>query len=234
MRRCGPLACLLTWTALCGAADKVQPLATLQDKTVDESSGLALGIVNPNTFWTHNDSGDGPMLYAFDRKGRNRGRLELVGAKARDWEDMASYELGKRGFLLAADIGDNYGMWPHYTLYITQEPVLGAEARTHKRKPDIKVEFVYEDGPHNCESITVDTRAGRILLLTKRIDGKPCKLYSMPLPIRTPDKRQTAKALATLRVPTTTAMDLSPDGRRLVVLGYGTKATEWVLSLIHI
>jgi hypothetical protein len=40
----------------------------LKNKTVVESSGIACGRVNPGVFWTHNDSGDKPRLYAFNAK----------------------------------------------------------------------------------------------------------------------------------------------------------------------
>ena len=37
----------------------------------NESSGLARDGAS-NSFWTHNDSGDGPFIFAFDRQRKNR------------------------------------------------------------------------------------------------------------------------------------------------------------------
>src|SRR5437764_643295 len=48
-------------------------LARLESREVTESSGIVASRRNPGLFWTHNDSGDGPFVYAFDRAGRARG-----------------------------------------------------------------------------------------------------------------------------------------------------------------
>ena len=64
-------------------------LASLADPQIVESSGLGASWRNPGLYWTHNDSGGGPFVYAFDRSGAARGAWRVRGAKARDWEDMA-------------------------------------------------------------------------------------------------------------------------------------------------
>ena len=73
-----------------------------------------------------------------------------------------------------------------------------------------------EDGPHNCESLAVDTERNEILLLTKT---KPqhCGLYVLPLSLHERSHVRTAKRIASPFLPFTTGMDLSPDGRHLVV-----------------
>ncbi len=58
------------------------------DRDMRESSGLALSRMTEGVFWTHNDSGDGPIIYAFDRTGEVLRDIEVEGAKAVDWEDM--------------------------------------------------------------------------------------------------------------------------------------------------
>ena len=65
-------------------------IATLEDRSIRESSGVVASRKNPGLFWTHNDSGDGPFVYAFDRAGRGRGTFRVEGAKALDWEDIAA------------------------------------------------------------------------------------------------------------------------------------------------
>ena len=64
-------------------------IATLKDKSISESSGLAASRLTPGAYWTHNDSGDGPLVYAFDTRGDSLGVFRVAGAQARDWEDMA-------------------------------------------------------------------------------------------------------------------------------------------------
>src|SRR3954465_2999932 len=63
--------------------------ATFQSPRLIESSGVAVSHAHPGVLWTHNDSGDGPYLYATDLQGTGRGALLVPGAQAIDWEDMA-------------------------------------------------------------------------------------------------------------------------------------------------
>src|SRR5678815_6027173 len=59
-------------------------LANLGNPAVKESSGIAASHFNTNILWTHNDSGGGPFVYAFDRQGKHRGVWRVTGAQAVD------------------------------------------------------------------------------------------------------------------------------------------------------
>src|SRR2546422_11455931 len=61
---------------------------TFQSPRLIESSGVAVSHAYPGVLWTHNDSGDGPYLYATDLRGTDRGALLVPGAQAIDWEDI--------------------------------------------------------------------------------------------------------------------------------------------------
>jgi len=74
---------------------------------IDEASGLAVSRETPGVLWTHNDSGDGPVLYAFDKTGAHRGAVMLDGVWAIDWEDLAGAVLDDQPTLVVGDIGDN-------------------------------------------------------------------------------------------------------------------------------
>src|SRR4051794_13240359 len=63
--------------------------ATFHSPRLVESSGVAVSRAHPNILWTHNDSGDGPFLYATDLHGTDRGAMVVPGANAIDWEDIA-------------------------------------------------------------------------------------------------------------------------------------------------
>src|SRR5919199_923491 len=64
---------------------KSQKLATLQDRTIAEASALVASWRTPDLYWTLNDSGNTPHLYAFDVTGRSVAK-ELVGdARNVDW-----------------------------------------------------------------------------------------------------------------------------------------------------
>jgi len=202
------------------AYGKARCLCHLASKRIRESSGLAASHRTPGVFWTHNDSGDGPRLYAFNAAGRHLATVTLRGVHARDWEDMASFKLGGKCFLLVADAGDNARRRTSCRLYVLREPKVpaGATPAALAAEPAIAIDFKYADGPHDCESVAVDTRKRRIYLASKT---GIATVYELPLPTKTPDKSLVAKAVAAAPVPFAVAMDISPDGSRAVILTYG-------------
>ena len=52
-------------------------------------AGIALSRANPGVILVHEDSGQSPAIYILDFKGVMRGKLNLVGARNGDWEDMS-------------------------------------------------------------------------------------------------------------------------------------------------
>src|SRR3954452_118827 len=75
----------------------------LESAGLDESSGIVASRAHPGIFWTHNDSGNPPELFAITREGKEV-RTYKVDAKNIDWEDIA---LDEKGRLLIADTGNN-------------------------------------------------------------------------------------------------------------------------------
>jgi hypothetical protein len=94
-----------------------------------EASGLAVSRTQPGVLWSHNDSGDAPMLYAIDLKGRLLAKVRLLNAGATDWEDMASGPcpsgVGPRRCLYIADIGNNNQSRDTVTVFVVAEPAIG-------------------------------------------------------------------------------------------------------------
>jgi len=207
---------------------KPRRVGVVADNRINESSGLARSIHKPGAFWTHNDSGDGPRLFLIDHSGKTLVTAPVEGASAVDWEDMASFRRGEQGYLLIGDVGDNAARRKECTLYLIPEPriELGGQSAAPAARPSLVIRFTYEDGPHNCESVAVDPATGTIYLVAKR-GGNECKVYKLPLPADQAEEPVVARAIATLGIPTTTAMDISPDGLRAVVLTYG-HAREYV------
>jgi len=82
------------------------------------------------------------------------------------------------------------------------------------------IHFSYQDDHRNCEALAVDPTGNTILFVTKERATR-CYVYTMPWPKNDPEKVSVAKKIATLEIPSATAMDVSPDGRRAVVLTYG-------------
>ncbi|MBT3278844.1 MAG: hypothetical protein HN909_03585 [Phycisphaerales bacterium] len=198
-------------------------LATLADRSINESSGLAVSWRQPGLLWTHNDSGDGPELFAIDHQGKTRARLWIDGAQARDWEDMCSFQLDQKAWLLIADTGDNDRRRKILTLYLVEEPVVDFTAQTSQRlrtRPTQVIRLRYSDGCHDVESIAFDVSTRTIYLLTKRSLRK-C-LYALTLPVENdPDRTHILSpvgVVADLYSPN--AMDISSDGQLAVICTY--------------
>jgi len=203
-------------------------IGELFNEFIDESSGLAAGRANKNVLWTHNDSGDKPQVFAINHAGADLATVKITGASARDWEDMCSFSIGRKSFLMLADVGDNAVRRRFCTLYVLPEPRLNLAKRGDKLTVPaaMTINFKYEDGAHNCESLAVDASTKTIYLVSK-CRPPACKVYAMALPANSPNKPLVAKAVALLMIPTTTAMDISSDGLRAVVGTYG-HAYEYV------
>jgi len=197
-------------------------LCSLAARDVDESSGVASSRCTKGVFWTHNDSGDDPRIFAFNAEGNDLATFELQGAINQDWEDMASFVVRGVPWLLVADIGDNAELRDQYTLYLLREPRVDPARRKvrDKVRVDEAVDFRYEDGPHDCEAVGVDAASGLIILVTKCALGN-CKVFALGLPKERTREVLVAKAIGALRMPLVTAMDISPDGLRALVLTYG-------------
>ncbi|WP_114409737.1 hypothetical protein [Solimonas fluminis] len=225
------LLCAVGPSAGAGAAEPAfEPLATVSDVELPELSGLAASRRWPGIYWGHNDSGDGPRLFAFNRRGEVIARVEVEGAEAIDWEDIALYERDGRSWLAIADTGDNFGFRDTATVYLLPEPALDAS----RVKPLRRLDFRYPDGPRDAEGLAVDAEGGSILVVEK---GAP-QVGFYRLPLDAGPGVQTAERLATLQLPvpakqplaaplsaprgrvSVTAMDLSRDGLRLAMISY--------------
>lgn len=227
----------LVLLALAGSAAAQEPaevsyakgrkLCDLEDTAIAESSGLDRGLANDGIFWTHNDSGSGPQLYAFDDAGLRRATVNVAGAGSVDWEDMSSFGVGKKRFLLVADVGDNDKARRDYALYVVAEPSLGDRVHTEPLQlpPALTIRFCYPDGPENCEAVAVDPERKVILLATREEKANRSRVYSLPLPQRSPKKPLVAEPVAELPLRKVTAMDVSEDGLHAVVLTYGKAHT---------
>lgn len=198
-------------------------VARVENPALTESSGLAISS-RQGVFWTHNDSGGDPELFAFDATGGMVGTWTVSGANAIDWEEVAGFESAEQRFLLVADTGDNKRLRSELQLYLVEEPDLGSTSRTVSPTRTLRIR--YPDGAHDCEGLAVDPARKEALLVTKdRDDGT--RAYSLTL--ASPQAQiLTAQPVTTLELAPegdmsgrrVTAADLSPDGTRLVLLTY--------------
>ena len=101
-------------------------LADLEDKAIEESSGLIASRTSPGCYWTHNDAGNEAVIYAFDSNGRRRGVWRVTGATSEDWEDISAGPGPKpdTNYLYIGDIGDKSVSRSQITIYRIPEPVI--------------------------------------------------------------------------------------------------------------
>ena len=146
-----------------------------------ESSGIAVSRRQPGVLWTHNDSSDGPHLYATNLQGADLGFFRISGADAVDWEDIAlgpcPTDTPGGECLYIADTGDNRERREGVVIYIMEEPadVPGAGRWREYGGQVRRLVIRYPDGPQDVEAMAVDT-AGNLLLVSKGRSG-PIKLY---------------------------------------------------------
>jgi len=198
--------------------------AELRSRRLRETSGVAVSRQHPGILWTHNDSGDDPVLYATDLQGHNLGEYRIHGARARDWEDIA---LGRcpetdGDCLFIGDIGDNSERRGSVSIYILPEPppppagpIQAVSAR--------RLVVHYADRPRDAEALAVDAQ-GTVLVISKGRSG-PVMLFRISR-----DDAQgsevTVEPSAELGITpanmpnTITAASISPDGTLLVVRSY--------------
>jgi hypothetical protein len=196
-------------------------LAYLQDEAITESSGLAASRRSDNLFWTHNDSGDRPILYATDRQGRALARFTVTGATARDWEDIAAGPGPAGPALYVGDIGDNNRNRHDTVVYRVPEPVVDANRTgvVSQTAPAERFPFRYPDGAHDAETLMVHPRTGQIFVVSK-VEAPPV-VYLFPMPLQ-PGQPVTLERVAPLAgvTPLITGGDVAPDGRRAVLRDY--------------
>lgn len=216
----------LTLTECPTVAAPVQ-VATVDDPSITESSGLIASRTQPGVFWVHNDSGDKARFFALDAAGARLGTFKIKDIDADDWEAMAAGPGPAPGeWLYFGDIGDNPEKRDVITVHRLPEPdaaaagggavfVDGAEA----------IDLVYPDAPHNAETLLVDPQSGDLLIVIK---DDPTRIFHLPAPL-TAGGPHTLAELVPIAFPATVATggDISPLGDFIVVRTYA-QAFLWL------
>jgi hypothetical protein len=206
-------------------------LATLKDPAINESSGLVASRTTPGAYWTHNDSGDGPFIYAIDTRGESLGTFRVTGAHARDWEDIAAGPgpQRNRSYLYIGDIGDNNQARPEVIVYRIPEPQLKSSDKNSTQKhpqttePAEAIRLVYPDGKYDAEALMVHPTSGNIYIMTKVAFANPT-VYEAAAPL-TSGQPITMKRIGEVHVPSIfggaiTGGSISPDGRHVALCDY--------------
>ncbi len=182
--------------------------------TVPESSGLEAST--DGNFWTHPDAGNEAVLYKVNQSGELLETMNVQGAKNNDWEDVAR---GNDGFLYIGDMGNNEN---------TRQDLQILKVDEKSKKVVGTIPFKYADQtefPPSKENQNFDVEGflmhnNAFYLFTKnRGKGDWVKLYKVA---NQPGAQQTVSPIDSVQISTKiTAADISPDGKRIALLGEG-------------
>jgi len=192
---------------------------------VPEGSGIVASRRFAGVYWSHGDSGTGPYLYAFDRRGKRIARFRVTGASNYDWEDIA---LDEENHLWIGDIGDNPPCTrTDFKLYRFPEPdPFAGETATQTA---VKYRFRYPDGGHDSEAFFV-WRGGPYIVEKRTGSSSRARFYKFPEPLDS-SSTVTLELLCEFRNGgrQITGADISEDGRRLTLVADGANR-HWVIA----
>jgi hypothetical protein len=186
----------------------------LDRKQIPESSGVIDSRKFPGVFWTFNDSGNGPAIFAVKRDGTLLRQFTL-NVRNNDWEAISTDD---EGHLFVGDIGNNERGRDRVIVYRLDEP--DPTARPAPGAPAVlRVGAMwllkFPDKPFDAESLFV--YKGRGYVISKLLNGKNAGLYSFDLAPQTEPETLRHECDLPIRSPVTDAA-LTPDGERLAVM----------------
>lgn len=201
---------------------KVENRVELDEADLKESSGLARTRRKQKGFWSHNDSGDGPRLFYFTKKGKCLAELVLDVDRPTDWEDLCSFDVQGVSWLAIGDIGGNAAARERLSIHLLEEPKVDREEKGEKirvrDKELVTLEVTIPGGATNYESLTYDPVGGHLILLEKAFWGG--RWYEIPLSLEPGRHHVQAVESAFVPLPMATGASISEDGHRIAILTY--------------
>ena len=197
------------------------PTGTVTNTELVEASGLAVSHTTPGVLWSHNDSRDGPKLYAFAPDGTDLGVFDVPGGFAFDWEDMGAGpdENGQGHFLYMGDIGDNFNIRPGGIVALHRVEDLDPASMTDRFPRSDPIAFEYPEGTHDAEALFIDPVDPSVYIITKSRD----EAFVFRGSIEVSGERTRLELVATLLLGAeVTGADISSDGSVIAFRGYQT------------
>lgn len=205
------LLCSAEPTTLPSAQPGFEVIGRIDSPAIPESSGLVMSRRHPGVYWTHNDSGNPPQIFAITREGKLIATYRIDAPNV-DWEDIAIDDAGR---LYLADIGNNsHNRW-QVQVYRVAEPDPRGDPSEKSIKPDRIWRITFPGRPFDAESFFILGQDG--FIIEKDLNGSQAGVYRFSL---TSDERPVdLERVATLseRVPVTGA-DTTPDGKWLAIM----------------
>jgi hypothetical protein len=226
---------LLAGNATASHWSRAEYAGVLTDPELSEVSGLAASRVHPGVYWAQNDGGNPERIIAIRPDGTRIASLRVQDVHNTDWEDIDSFDLDGKHYLMLADTGDNGGIRKTLLLHFIEEPAQLKDGAS--LKPAWSIEFRWPDGARDCEATAVDVSNGQVLLISKK--RVPPEVFALPLHPAADAGVLVAQPIALLpgiaqpsiedlkQNPVygryrsqVSGADLSPNGRVLAVLNY--------------
>jgi hypothetical protein len=215
--------------ALC--ASTARPVSvTVQAPEAVEISGIVSSAELEGLLWAHNDSGDTARVIALGTDGAPRSVVDVAGAEATDWEDMAvgPGPLGVTEHLYLGDIGDNAAARPEVLVYRVAEPRAETQPVMSIEGAE-RIALRYADTPHDAETLLVDPVTGDLLIVTKEIVAGDSGIYRAPANALATGSATLERA-GTITKASLTSTKTPPDDASPLVLGVGWLPTGGDIS----
>ena len=190
----------------------------INNKVINEASGIVMSLQDKDFFWTHNDSGDDARLFLVSTDAEYRFTCTVANIKNRDWEDIAIYNDSNSGKsrLYIGDIGDNNAVYPFCNIYIIDEPSVKSTSDITISKSE-KIIYKYSDGRRDAETLMVDPVNGDIYIVSKRETN--VNIYRIAYPYSFKDT-MTAEKMLTIPLNNFVGGDISRDGSEILMKTY--------------
>ncbi|MBK0377733.1 hypothetical protein [Mucilaginibacter segetis] len=208
---------------------KLQPESRLQNKELDETSGIAASGINPDIYYVHNDSGDTSRFFSITPDGVLHSTIYFKGTGGppygvKDCEDIAvgPGPLKSKSYVYIGDIGDNGSDRNFITIYRSEEhKAWTKDSIIHAAVTSVNLK--YPDGPKDAETLMIDPIENLLYIVSKRHDT--VGVYTTPLNFK-------ANSTLTLTFRCKlffsglkpfkwiTAGDISKDGKQILLKSY--------------
>jgi hypothetical protein len=222
---------LVPWLGCGGDLTSTVPgavsLGVIQDRKLDEISGVAASRRTPGVLWMHND-GLQPRFFAVLTNGQRLATFALR-ADVDDLEDIASGPGPRPGdsCLYLGDIGDNKRIRRIVRVLRFVEPAMNrvpAGSRAEFVESFETLLLRYPGGPNDAEALMVDPLSGDLFIVTK--ERKRARVFrAAQLAWMAPGPVQ-LELVAELKLDHVSGADISADGTRVLLRREG-KAWLW-------
>ena len=215
---------------------KLNITGRLQDKQMDEISGIAASAIHEGIYYVHNDSGDTSRFFAITPQGNIKSVIYYKGDLKEkqgvcDVEDIAVGPGPVKGksYVYMGDIGDNGAVRKYITVYRMEEQKSWIGTDSIIKTNAVPVHFKYPDGPRDAETLMVDPIEKLIYIVSKRTDS--VAVYTSPLNFKPNDtvtltKRCKLYFSGFRPFKWITAGDISRDGQQILLKDY-VKVYYW-------